>query len=55
MQPVTIKMKEMREQLSKFKVIGAVISLVVLGFWIGIGATLGFKMVNSLEEIISGK
>ena len=43
----------MREQLSKFEVIGAVISVGVLGFWFGIGTTLCVKMVNSLEEIIS--
>ena len=43
----------MREQPSKFEVIGAVISVGVLCFWFGIGATLGVKMVNSLEEIIS--
>ena len=36
-----------------FKVIGAVISVRVLGFWFGIGAVLGAKMVNSLEKIIS--
>ena len=44
-----------REQPSKFEVIGAVISVGVLGFWFGIGAALGIKMVNSLEEIISRK
>ena len=47
----------MREWLSQsacvFEVIGAVISVGVLGFWFGIGATLGSKMVNSLEELIS--
>ena len=42
-----------REQPSRFEAIGAVISLGVLGFWFGIGATLGAKMVNSLEELIS--
>ena len=50
----TIKMEEMRKQLSGVEVIGAVISLGVLGFWFGIGATLGAKMVNNLEELISG-
>ena len=35
------------------EVIGAVISVGVLGFWFGIGAALGAKMVNSLEELIS--
>ena len=49
----TIKMEEMRKQLSRIEVIGAVISLGVLGFWFGIGATLGAKMVNNLEELIS--
>ena len=49
----TIKMEEMRKQLSRLEVIGAVISLEVLGFWFGIGATLGAKMVNNLEELIS--
>ena len=42
-----------RKQPSRLEVIGAVISLGVLGFWFGIGATLGAKMVNSLEELIS--
>ena len=45
----TIKMEETRKQQSRLEVIGAVISLGVLGFWFGIGATLGTKMVNSLE------
>ena len=49
----TIKMEEMRKQPSRLEVIGAVISLEVLGFWFGIGATLGAKMVNNLEELIS--
>ena len=49
----TIKMKETRKQPSRLEVIGAVISLEVLGFWFGIGATLGAKMVNNLEEVIS--
>ena len=38
---------------SRLKVIGAVISLEVLGFWFGIGAALGTKMVNNLEELIN--
>ena len=45
--------------LSKYEVIGAVMSVGVLGFWFGIGAALGIKMVNSLEycieELISRK
>ena len=39
-----------RELLSS---IGLFIGTGVLGFWFGIGATLGTKMVNSLEELIS--
>ena len=42
-----------REQPNRLEVIGAVISPGVLGFWFGIGATLGTKMVNSIEELIS--
>ena len=49
----TIKMEEMRKQLSRLEVIGAVLTVGVLGFWFGFGATLGAKMVNSLEELIS--
>ena len=58
----TIKMDEMREQPSRLEgprrallgeVIGAVLTVGVLGFWFGIGAALGAKMVNSLEELIS--
>ena len=49
----TIKMEDIRKQPSRLEVIGAVISLGVLGFWFGIGATLGAKMVNNLEELIS--
>ena len=60
----TIKMEEMRKHPSKLEgprgaqlgeVIGAVISLGVLGFWFGVGAALGAKMVNNLEELISTK
>ena len=29
------------------------ISTVLLGFWFGVGASLGSKMVNSLEQFIS--
>ena len=52
----------MREQPSRLEgpegaplggVIGAVLTVGVLGFWFGIGAALGSKMVNSLEEPIS--
>ena len=49
----TIKMDEMRKQPSGLEVTGAVISLGGLGFWFGIGAALGAKMVNNLEELIS--
>ena len=49
----TIKMEEMRKQPSSLEVIGAVISLGVLGFWFGIGAALHTRMVNNLEELIS--
>ena len=41
-----------RELLSS---IGLFISTGLLGFWFGVGATLGAKMVNSLEELISIK
>ena len=44
-----------REQPSKCEVIGAVLTVGVLGFWFEIGASLGAKMVNSLEELISRK
>ena len=39
-----------RELLSS---IGIFISTGMLGFWFGVGAALGAKMVNSLEEFIS--
>ena len=42
----------MNKTLNKYEVIGADISVGVLGFWFGIGATLGVKMVNSLEDCI---
>ena len=48
-----IKMEETRKQPSKLEVIGAVITVGVLGFWFGVGAALGTKMVNNLEELIS--
>ena len=49
----TIKMEEMRKQPSKLEgpgeaplseVIGAVMTVGVLGFWFGVGAALGSKM-----------
>ena len=58
----TIKMEGTRKQPSKLEgprgaplgeVIGAVITVGVLGFWFGIGATLSAKIVNNLEELIS--
>ena len=49
----TIKMEEMRKQPSRLEVIGAVITVGVLGFWFGVGATLVTKMVKNLEELIS--
>ena len=45
--------KETRKQLSRLEVIGVVLTVGVLGFWFGIGAALGAKMVNSLKELIS--
>ena len=41
-----------RELLSS---IGLFIGTGLLGFWFGVGATSGAKMVNSLEELISIK
>ena len=65
MEPVkqgTIKMEEMRKQPSKLEgpggaplgeVIRAVLTVGVLDFWFGVGAALGSKVVNNLEELIS--
>ena len=39
-----------REMLSS---IGLFICTGMLGFWFGVGAALGSKVVNSLEELIS--
>ena len=39
-----------RELLSS---IGLFIGMGLLGFWFGFGATLGAKMVDSIEELIS--
>ena len=49
----TIKMEETRKQPSRLEVIGSVITVGVLGSCFGVGATLGAKMVNNLEELIS--
>ena len=43
--------QETRKQPSWFEVIGAVLTIGVLGFWFGVGAALCSKMVNSLEEL----
>ena len=53
MEQETIKMEEMRKQPSRLEVIGAVVTVGLLGFWSGVGATLAAKMVNNLEELIS--
>ena len=49
----TIKLEETSKRPSRLEVIGAVITVGVLGFWFGIGAALGAKMVNNVEELIS--
>ena len=55
-------MEDTRKQPSKLEgpggsplgeIIGAVITVGVLGFWFGVGAALGAKMVKNLEELIS--
>ena len=46
------------EQVKQKKVessIGLFIGTGLLGFWFGVGAALGAKMVNILEELISIK
>ena len=53
MEQETTKMEEMRKQPSRLEVIGAVITVGVLGFWFGFGAALSTRMVNNLEELIS--
>ena len=40
----TIKIEETRKQPSKLEVIGAVITVGVLGFWFGVGAALGYHL-----------
>ena len=45
--------EETRKQPSRLEVIVTVLTIGVLGFCFGVGATLGSKMVNSLEELIS--
>ena len=39
-----------RELLSSIRLF---IGMELLGFWFGVGATLGSKIINSLEELIS--
>ena len=53
MEQETMKMEETKKQPSRLEVIGAVLTVGVLGFWFRIGAALGTKMVNNLEELIS--
>ena len=53
MEQEAIKMEETRKQPSRIEVIGAVLTVRVLGFWFGIGTASGTKMVNNLEELIS--
>ena len=53
MKQETIKMEETRKQPSRLEIIGAVITVGVLGFWFEVGVALGAKMVNNLEELIS--
>ena len=53
MQQETIKMEETRKQPSRLEVIGAVITVGVLGIWFGVRAALGIEMVNNLEELIN--
>ena len=47
----TIEMGDPKREL--LSSIGLFIGMGVLGFWFGIGAALGSKVVNNLEEIIS--
>ena len=46
MEQGTMKMEETRKQPSKLEVIGDVLTVGVLGFWFGVGAALGAKMVT---------
>ena len=49
----TIKMEEMRKQLSKSEVIGSFIGMGMVGFCFGIGLMLAVKSVNNLECCIN--
>ena len=51
----TIKMEEMRKQLSKSEVIGSFIGMGMVGFCFGIGLMLAVKTVNNLECCINRK
>ena len=51
----TIKMEEMRKQLSKSDVIGSFIGMGRVGFCFGIGLMLAVKTVNNLECCINRK
>ena len=61
MERETTKMEKTREHLSRLEgsggaplseVIGAALTEGVLGFWYGVGAALGSKMVSSIKELI---
>ena len=55
MEQGTIKMEEMRKQLSKSEVIGSFIGMDMVGFCFGIGLMLAVKTVNNLECSINRK
>ena len=55
MEEGTIKMEEMRKQLSKSEVIGSFIGMDMVGFCFGIGLMLAVKTVNNLECCINRK
>ena len=55
MEQGTIKIVEMRRQLSKSEVIGSFIGMGMVGFCFGIGLMLAVKTVNNLECCISRK
>ena len=47
----TIKMEEMRKQPSRLEVIGAVITVGVLGFWFGVGAALALRWLTIWKNL----
>ena len=49
----TIKMEEMKKQLSKPEVTGSYIGMGMVGFCFGIGLMLAVKTVNNLKCCIS--